>query len=84
VGRTLAEIRCDAERAAVRDALARHAYSLSSAAIELGISRATLYRLLNSIGLRDEAPVQRHARVLEEGPACPAEARAHGIEQISP
>ncbi|RKP43825.1 sigma-54 dependent transcriptional regulator [Trinickia fusca] len=65
VGRTLAEIRCDAERAAVREALARHAYSLSSAAQELGISRATLYRLLNSIGLRTEAPMMRHLRMMD-------------------
>jgi DNA-binding NtrC family response regulator len=84
VGRTLAEIRCDAERAAVREALARHAYSLSSAAIELGISRATLYRLLNSIGLRDEAPAQRHTRAPADNPACAAETSARGIEQISP
>ena len=61
-GRTLAEIRCDAERAAVREALARHAYSLSNAAIELGISRATLYRLLNSSGLREESSSPRQTR----------------------
>jgi DNA-binding NtrC family response regulator len=45
-GRTLAEIRGEAERNAIQQALARHAYSLSSAAAELGVSRATLYRLL--------------------------------------
>ncbi|MGG1948611.1 sigma-54 dependent transcriptional regulator [Trinickia sp. NRRL B-1857] len=82
-GRTLAEIRCDAERAAVRDALARHAYSLSSAAIELGISRATLYRLLNSSGLRDESPSQRHPRA---APECERSGNAsrQGMEQIAP
>ncbi len=64
-GRTLAEVRCEAERAAVREALARHAYSLSSAANELGISRATLYRLMNAIGLRAEAPVMRQLRMLD-------------------
>lgn len=83
-GRTLAEIRCDAERAAVRDALTRHAYSLSSAAVELGISRATLYRLLNSIGLRDEAPTQRHARSLIDGAPCAATSTGRDIEQMAP
>mgnify|MGYP003945684519 CR=1 FL=1 len=62
-GRTLAEVRCEAERAAIREALARHAYSLSSAAAELGVSRATLYRLLNAMGLRSEGPVVRHLGV---------------------
>ncbi|HEV3104943.1 MAG TPA: sigma-54 dependent transcriptional regulator [Trinickia sp.] len=65
-GRTLAEIRCDAERTAVREALTRHAYSLSSAATELGISRATLYRLLNAIGLRSEAPMMRQLRMFDD------------------
>ena len=62
-GRTLAEVRCEAERAAIREALARHAYSLSSAAVELGVSRATLYRLLNAMGLRSEGPLIRHLGV---------------------
>jgi DNA-binding NtrC family response regulator len=82
-GRTLAQIRCDAERAAVREALARHAYSLSSAAIELGISRATLYRLLNSSGLRDESPTQRHSH---DVPECrrSGESPTRGMEQMAP
>lgn len=62
-GRTLAAARCEAERAAIREALARHAYSLSSAAAELGVSRATLYRLLNAMGMRSEAPLVRHLGV---------------------
>jgi DNA-binding NtrC family response regulator len=82
-GRTLAEIRCDAERAAVRDALARHAYSLSSAAIELGISRATLYRLLNSSGLRDESPSPRHARAVSDCERA-GDSNRQGIEQMAP
>ncbi|HTI16714.1 MAG TPA: sigma-54 dependent transcriptional regulator [Trinickia sp.] len=64
-GRTLAEARCEAEREAVREALSRHAYGLSAAAAELGISRATLYRLLNSIGLRSEATVMRSLGMVE-------------------
>ncbi len=84
IGRTLAEIRCDAERAAVREALVRHAYSLSSAAVELGISRATLYRLLNAIGLRDEAPTQRHPRPIDDPGVCASEQAQRGIEQMAP
>jgi DNA-binding NtrC family response regulator len=83
-GRTLAEIRCDAERAAVREALARHAYSLSSAAIELGISRATLYRLLNSSGLRDESPSQRHPRGEAECPQRGDSRTRQSIPQMAP
>ena len=82
-GRTLAEIRCDAERAAVRDALARHAYSLSSAAIELGISRATLYRLLNSSGLRDESPSSRHPRCVPECGDPAGEPARRGAEHMA-
>jgi len=85
VGRTLAEIRCDAERAAVREALARHAYSLSNAAVELGISRATLYRLLNAIGLRDEGSSQRASRTLaEDHHLCVVEPAQRGIEHMAP
>jgi DNA-binding NtrC family response regulator len=64
-GRTLAEIRSEAERNAIQQALTRHAYSLSSAAAELGVSRATLYRLLNSIGLRSETTAMKHLRLLD-------------------
>jgi DNA-binding NtrC family response regulator len=67
-GRTLAEIRFEAERTAVREALVRHSYSLSSAAVELGVSRATLYRLLNSIGLRSEATMTRQLGVVAGEP----------------
>jgi DNA-binding NtrC family response regulator len=56
-GRTLAEIRSEAESAAVRAALVRHAYNMPAAAAELGVSRATFYRLLNSIGLRSVPPM---------------------------
>jgi DNA-binding NtrC family response regulator len=78
-GRTLAEIRSEAERVAVQQALTRHAYSLSSAAAELGVSRATLYRLLNTIGLRTEAKAMKDLRLmdtetsqpeLDDAPAC--------------
>lgn len=84
VGRTLAEIRCDAERAAVREALARHAYSLSDAAVELGISRATLYRLLSAIGLREEGSSQRPARACADIRACATDSGQHSVEQMAP
>mgnify|MGYP001550578502 FL=1 len=60
---TLSEIRAEAERGAVQQALRRHGYNLSSAAEELGISRATLYRLMNAVGLRPEPGQMRMLRV---------------------
>jgi DNA-binding NtrC family response regulator len=83
-GRTLAEIRKEAERAAVQKALTRHAYSLSSAAAELGISRATLYRLLNAIGLRADGPAMKDLRLLDEqaGPSTKTN-HPHNTNSIS-
>jgi DNA-binding NtrC family response regulator len=83
-GRTLAEIRNEAERVAVQQALSRHAYSLSSAAAELGVSRATLYRLINAIGLRAEAPAMKDLRLMDNG--APGGAKAdepHCDAQVS-
>ncbi|CAG4916330.1 sigma-54-dependent transcriptional regulator [Paraburkholderia saeva] len=60
--RTLSEIRAEAERAAVQQALRRHGYNLSGAAEELGVSRATLYRLMNAVGLRPEPGQMRMLR----------------------
>jgi DNA-binding NtrC family response regulator len=45
---TLAEIRSRAEKNAVEQALQRHGYKLSEAAADLGVSRATLYRLMHA------------------------------------
>jgi hypothetical protein len=59
---TLAEARDHAERRAIEQALARHRSRLSAAAQELGVSRATLYRLMLAHGLRgrqEEAGLQR-------------------------
>ncbi|RKP59082.1 sigma-54-dependent transcriptional regulator [Pararobbsia silviterrae] len=53
---TLAEIRNRAEREAVASALKRNGYNLSEAANELGVSRATLYRLIAATGLQSEIP----------------------------
>jgi DNA-binding NtrC family response regulator len=51
---TLAEIRSKAEKDAIENALLRHGYKLSDAAAELGISRATLYRLMHANRLHQE------------------------------
>ncbi|MGF6572599.1 sigma54 specific transcriptional regulator, Fis family [Paraburkholderia fungorum] len=51
---TLAEIRSKAEKDAIENALQRHGYKLSEAAAELGISRATLYRLMHANRLHQE------------------------------
>jgi DNA-binding NtrC family response regulator len=53
---TLISARETAERRAIEDALLRHRNRLTQAAQELGISRATLYRLMQSHGLRARAP----------------------------
>ncbi|MCA8320021.1 sigma-54 dependent transcriptional regulator [Burkholderia cepacia] len=48
---TLAETRRRAERRAIEETLMRHHYQHSDVAAELGISRATLYRLMIAHGL---------------------------------
>jgi DNA-binding NtrC family response regulator len=63
--RTLARIRFEAERNAVQQALKRHGYNLSGAAEELGISRATLYRVMNAVGVRSEPAAIRLLREQE-------------------
>ena len=52
---TLAEVRSRAEKDAIEHALQRHGYKLSEAAAELGISRATLYRLMHANRLHQDA-----------------------------
>ncbi|HEY4530487.1 MAG TPA: sigma-54 dependent transcriptional regulator [Luteimonas sp.] len=49
---TLGEARLEGERAAIERALLRNAGRLQAAARDLGISRVTLYRLMNRHGLR--------------------------------
>ena len=49
--RTLREAREQVERELVEDALRRHGGKITSAAAELGISRPTLYELLEKLGL---------------------------------
>jgi two-component system, NtrC family, response regulator len=51
---TLKEARENVERELVRDALRRHAGKITSAALELGISRPTLYELMEKLGIARE------------------------------
>ena len=51
---TLKEARENLEREIVRDALRRHRGKVTSAALELGISRPTLYELMEKLGLARE------------------------------
>ena len=49
--RTLKEAREHVERELVQDALRRHGGKITSAAMELGISRPTLYELMEKLGV---------------------------------
>ncbi len=50
---TLDEARADAERAAILTALRRNRQRIGESARELGVSRVTLYRLMNRHGMRE-------------------------------
>jgi two-component system NtrC family response regulator len=52
---TLKEARESVEREMVQDALRRHRGKITSAALELGISRPTLYELMEKLGIAREA-----------------------------
>ena len=60
--RTLAEIRTQAEIEAIEEALRRHGHNRSGAASELGVSRATLYRLMNANRMTPDANPMRPTR----------------------
>ena len=51
---TLKEARESVEREMVRDALQRHKGRITPAALELGISRPTLYELMEKLGITRE------------------------------
>jgi two-component system NtrC family response regulator len=51
---TLKEARESVEREMVQDALRRHGGKMTSAAVELGISRPTLYELMEKLGITRE------------------------------
>ena len=52
--RRLKEARESVEREIVQDALRRHSGKITSAALELGISRPTLYELMEKLGIARE------------------------------
>jgi len=60
--KTLAEIRTQAEIEAIEEALKRHGHNLSGAAADLGVSRATLYRLMSANRMNAEAQPARTTR----------------------
>ncbi len=51
---TLRDVREDAEREIVQEALRRHRGKITAAAVELGISRPTLYELMDKLGIARE------------------------------
>ncbi|EPC00711.1 hypothetical protein L861_13035 [Litchfieldella anticariensis FP35 = DSM 16096] len=53
---TLEQVRDNAERNAIKAALSRNKYKIQDAAKELGISRVTLYRLLEKHGIERQIP----------------------------
>ncbi|WP_309477014.1 sigma-54 dependent transcriptional regulator [Trinickia acidisoli] len=64
---TLAQAREAAEKRAIEAALLRHRHRLNEAAIDLGISRVTLYRLMGAHGLRDPAVSDEKAGERDDG-----------------
>jgi two-component system NtrC family response regulator len=52
---TLKEAREEAEREIVRDVLRRHRGKITSAAQELGVSRPTLYELMEKLGIAKDS-----------------------------
>ena len=52
---TLKEARESVERERVQDALQRHKGKITAAALELGVSRPTLYELMDKLGIARES-----------------------------
>ncbi len=63
---TLAQARETSEKRAIEAALLRHRHRLNEAAMDLGISRVTLYRLMGSHRLRDPAASEEKAGDADE------------------
>ena len=55
---TLKEVRESVERDLVQQALKRHLGKISAAAVELGISRPTLYELMEKLGVERSAKAE--------------------------
>jgi two-component system NtrC family response regulator len=58
---SLREAREGVEREMVKQALRRHKGKISGAAVDLGISRPTLYELMEKLGLRTKGETTEHA-----------------------
>ena len=50
---TLADTRAEADRAAIRAALRNSGHNVTEAARQLGVSRVTLYRLMDKFGIKE-------------------------------
>ncbi|RZF29460.1 sigma-54-dependent Fis family transcriptional regulator [Paraburkholderia sp. UYCP14C] len=66
---TLTQAREAAEKRAIEAALLRHRHRLNEAAVELNISRVTLYRLMGVHGLREPGAVDDKGAFAADGPA---------------
>jgi DNA-binding NtrC family response regulator len=86
---TLEDARESAERHAIEDALLRHCNRLNQVAQDLGVSRATLYRLLQAHGLRERTQAAAGVRhtglppAADRGGEAPADG-ARGRQLDSP
>ena len=72
---TLARVREDAERQAIQRSLANTGGNAQRAASQLGVSRATLYRLLEKHGF--SAPAGALAVLQDAGPTAAGPASLH-------
>ncbi|CAD6550416.1 sigma-54 dependent transcriptional regulator [Paraburkholderia metrosideri] len=66
---TLSQAREAAEKRAIEAALLRHRHRLNEAAVDLNISRVTLYRLMGQHGLRELSIADEKAALAEDEPA---------------
>lgn len=71
-GITLAQARSHFERGLIRDALRETGHCMASAARRLGVSRVTLYRMVDRLGLEDASADSRgEVAMLDSRPAVP-------------
>ncbi|MDH6150657.1 DNA-binding NtrC family response regulator [Paraburkholderia sp. WSM4179] len=66
---TLTQAREAAEKRAIEAALLRHRHRLNEAAVDLNISRVTLYRLMGVHGLREPGSADDKGAFAADGPA---------------
>jgi DNA-binding NtrC family response regulator len=78
---TLVDVREEAERRAICDALLRHRNRLTLVARDLGISRATLYRLMQNHGIRVRQAEPDHASAESVDKAAVDERASEPVEE---